>query len=268
MSETNGTKPGLHAALIAARASIPAIHKSATNPHFKNKYATLGDILGAILPPLHANALSLTSRVEVSSGSTPAVLVVEIVHAETGETTSSSIPLVGATDMQKLGGAMTYALRYAVGSLLALELEDDDDGNRASGQGQPQRKPQPKPAAPAATQGPLPTATLSADRAAKIGQFRASLGAALLQSPHYNVPSDALTNAQADEIGRWHLARRERGAGNEADSAPHESTPADADDVLVDTGLPFLEAAPREPLTLEEQNKLAAAKERGKRRTS
>ena len=120
----------LHAALIAARASIPAIPKTATNPHFGNRYAVLGDILAAVLPPLHANGLSLFASVNVE-GAAPA-LIVQIVHAASGEYVASCVPLIGATDMQRLGGGMTYAMRYALGGLLALELDDDDDGNAAS----------------------------------------------------------------------------------------------------------------------------------------
>ena len=120
----------LHAALIAARASIPAIPKTATNPHFGNKYASLGDILAAVLPPLHKQGLSLTCFVRESVQPAPPALAVMISLGP--DNIVSSVPLIGATDMQKLGGAMTYAMRYAIGGLLALELEDDDDGNRAS----------------------------------------------------------------------------------------------------------------------------------------
>jgi hypothetical protein len=146
MSDTKS----LHAALIEARKAIPAIPKTAKNPHFGNSYAPLGTILEAVLPALHAQGLSLSSA--VSEGA----LVVAIVSAETGETVESRVPLLGATDMQKLGGAMTYALRYAVGSLLALELEDDDDGNRAS---VPSRTTSPAkaPSGPQGTVSPLGT---------------------------------------------------------------------------------------------------------------
>lgn len=122
-------KAGLHEALIAARMEIPAIPKTAENPHYRNKYATLGDILGAVLPVLHRHGLSLSGACQ------DGCLVVAVVKADTGEVLESRVPLVGATDMQRLGGAISYAFRYGVGALLALELEDDDDGNKASGVG-------------------------------------------------------------------------------------------------------------------------------------
>jgi hypothetical protein len=36
------------------------------------------------------------------------------------------VPFVGAVDMQKLGGAITYARRYSLVTILCLEAEDDD----------------------------------------------------------------------------------------------------------------------------------------------
>lgn len=133
------TEPKLWAALIRARQAIQPIGKTATNPHFRNSYAPLGEVLAAVLPALHAEGLALTAAVGTVGGEGPA-LGVRIVHAETGEMMESAVPLVGGTDMQKLGGAMTYAMRYAIGMLLALELEDDDDGQRASQPGQRQQQ--------------------------------------------------------------------------------------------------------------------------------
>ena len=116
----------LFPALIRARAAIQPIAKTATNPHFKNKYAPLGEVLSAVLPALAAEGLALVA------GATDGGLLVKIVEQETGEYVASLVPLIGASDMQKLGGAMTYAMRYGVGMLLALELDDDDDGTKAS----------------------------------------------------------------------------------------------------------------------------------------
>lgn len=277
MSDTNGAKPGLHAALIAARAAIPAIPKTHKNPHFGNKFASLGDILGAVLPALAANSLALLSRVEDGA------LVVELVHAETGECVSSKVPLLGGVDMQKLGGAMTYAQRYGIGTLLALELEDDDDGNRASGHGPgAARKATPANQPVRASSAAPDHSKVSAERARSIVNFRQSLGVGLMQSPHSSIPAADLTNAQADEIGRWHIEQRKQSA---APPAPHDTAHAHevpgneavtaeaggAVDELVDAAVDdvLFPDAPRareqKPLTVDEQNRLAAAKERGKR---
>lgn len=137
------TESKLWPALIRARQAIQPIGKSATNPHFKNKYAPLGEVLASVLPALHAEGLALAGFVDRIGPDACCSLVVRITHSESGETINSYVPLVGGTDMQKLGGAMTYAMRYAIGMLLALELEDDDDGQRAS---QPVQRQQQAPA--------------------------------------------------------------------------------------------------------------------------
>ena len=116
----------LWSALILARQEIPGIAKTAKNPHFGNAYAPLGEILSTVLPVLHKRSLALSGAVRDGA------LVVAVIHTETGEVVESFVPLVGATDMQKLGGAMTYAMRYGIGMLLALELDEDDDGAKAS----------------------------------------------------------------------------------------------------------------------------------------
>ena len=120
------TENKLWPALIAARGKMPSISKTATNPHFHNRYAPLGEILSTVLPVLHSESLALSGAVREGA------LVVSVIHSGTGEVVESHVPLVGAPDMQKLGGAMTYAMRYGIGMLLALELDEDDDGNRAS----------------------------------------------------------------------------------------------------------------------------------------
>lgn len=146
------TESKLWPALIRARQAIQPIAKTATNPHFRNSYAPLGEVLAAVLPALHAEGLALTGAVIAG----PA-LAVHIVHSESGEQVGSDVPLVGAADMQKLGGAMTYAMRYAVGMLLALELDEDDDGNKAAvqppkaAQASPQAAPAPRPSNPSAS---------------------------------------------------------------------------------------------------------------------
>jgi hypothetical protein len=262
MSDTNGNgKAGLHAALIQARASIGAIPKTATNPHYKNRYAPLGTVLAHVLPPMAANDLSLSSRLVDG----PA-LVVEVTYAPTGEVISSTVPLLGATDMQKLGGAISYAERYGIGALLSLELEDDDDGNRASGRGGPPAKQERKPAAPAPalTVKQDPKAHVSPERALKLNAFRASLGVAAMESPHSDIATAELTNEQADEIGRWHVNR------SKATPAPHvesrapevpgeEPSTAGAGE---DNGLPFGDVHVPESLTVEQVERLAAAKAR------
>jgi len=56
-----------------------------------------------------------------------------LIH-ESGEwiSSTSSTPSKDATDPQKLGSAITYARRYALGAILSLNIDEDDDGQKAA----------------------------------------------------------------------------------------------------------------------------------------
>ena len=102
-----------------------SIKKDKRNPHFKNDYASLNEVLDKIKPPLNELGVVIIPLPEATGVRT-------ILHDTTDNTqTESFIPFINPTDMQKLGGAITYARRYALVSMLALE-DEDDDGNAAS----------------------------------------------------------------------------------------------------------------------------------------
>lgn len=199
MSETNGNgASGLHAALIEARAAIPAIAKTAVNPHFKNKYAPLGEILATVLPALHANGLSLSSVVD-SEGVAPR-LVMRLTHAPSGEHVESHMPLLNCSDMQKMIGAITYAQRGALSALLALELEDDDDGNRTQN-GTGARTPQNTRSAPPRPQNRAPQGS-----APRIGagphdrDVTGTAGDGTTAEPATPSPEEVLTSERTDQM--------------------------------------------------------------------
>jgi hypothetical protein len=132
MSEMN-----VYQALLAAQRNFGPVVKNATNPAFKTKYADLGAVLDAITAPLNDAGLLLVQRFAVDAGGP--VLVTEVIHAASGATISSTVPITGKdpTNPQAMGGAITYYRRYSLMALLGLAAEDDD-GNAAA-----------KPAAPA-----------------------------------------------------------------------------------------------------------------------
>jgi len=49
------------------------------------------------------------------------------------------MPVAKQNDPQAMGSAMTYARRYALGSILNLNIDDDDDGEKAMGRQLPKR---------------------------------------------------------------------------------------------------------------------------------
>jgi hypothetical protein len=64
-----------------------------------------------------------------------------ILHADSGEWMESSyvMPVAKQNDPQAMGSAMTYARRYALGSILNLNIDDDDDGEKAMGRQIPKK---------------------------------------------------------------------------------------------------------------------------------
>lgn len=113
-------------ALVRARAEFPPIPKDSTNPHFKNRFASLDSVLGAIVPVLAKHGLVVVQPVRGQAVETT------IWHT-CGEAITSSYPLPEQSDPQKLGAAVTYARRYSLCALLGITADEDDDGNAASG---------------------------------------------------------------------------------------------------------------------------------------
>lgn len=129
-------------ALAAAQMDMGKALKSATNPHFKSKYADLGAVVEACLPALNKHGIAVIQP--MTDGETGRCVVTTFIH-ESGETLSCPIPLIVAkNDMQGLGSAMTYARRYGLMALAGIAPEDDD-GNAAVAAAPPPPKPTLKP---------------------------------------------------------------------------------------------------------------------------
>lgn len=122
----------LHKALASAQSGFPLIKKTDSNPFFKSKYAGLPSVLEVVLPVLHKNGLYL-SQCPISEGDKIGVKTI-VTHAESGESLESSFTMtLTKNDPQGAGSAITYARRYAIVSMLGLNVDEDDDGNTASG---------------------------------------------------------------------------------------------------------------------------------------
>lgn len=102
-----------------------------SNPHFKNKFASLRSLREATKEQLSIHGLSISHTL----GRDALGLHLETILAHTsGEWMSSETPLfLGKNDMQALGSAITYAKRYAKSAILDLVDGLEDDGNIAVG---------------------------------------------------------------------------------------------------------------------------------------
>jgi hypothetical protein len=129
-------------ALAKAQSEIVSVSKNATNPHFKNRYATLDAILDAVRHTLAKHGLSI---VQGASESTQGFNVETYLVHSSGEYIANVVAVpVSKQDAQGVGSAMTYGRRYGVSALLALSTDEDDDGEAAAKK--PAPKPEPKPA--------------------------------------------------------------------------------------------------------------------------
>jgi len=112
-------------AYIKAEHEVGAVKKTASNPHFRSKYADLEAVMDACSDALANNGLAVWQS--ISDGQ----LITRLFHTS-GQWMEGHTPLIIAkNDMQGLGSAFTYARRYGLMAILGIAPEDDD-GNAAS----------------------------------------------------------------------------------------------------------------------------------------
>lgn len=123
----------LSSALAKAQAEMLTAPKNGYNPHFKNNFSTLEDLIEASRPALTKYGLSVTQYPDSTNDST--YLVTKLKH-ESGEEEVSRVQifLKDPTDLQKLGSALSYLKRYAYAAICGIATsENDDDGNSNTG---------------------------------------------------------------------------------------------------------------------------------------
>jgi len=122
--------------LSMVRAMVGAVKKTAKNPFFKSSYADLNGVMDSLAPALVECNLIYVQYANRHDGVD--VLTTEIVNVSNPEEKiiSHTHLVIPSADMQKFGGAITYARRYSLISMFGLEAIDDD-GNVAAGKEKP-----------------------------------------------------------------------------------------------------------------------------------
>jgi hypothetical protein len=108
--------------LLQFQTQIGIIKKDSKNPHFKNTYASLEQILSEVKPILTDCGLILLQPINDKGVCT----VITMVDGTETDFVESYIPLPTNLAPQPLGSAITYYRRYTLSSLLSLEIDDDD----------------------------------------------------------------------------------------------------------------------------------------------
>ena len=125
-------------ALVAAQAEMPNPQVDGVNPHFRSKYATLGNVLKTAQPIMAKNGLALIQGGDGGNGT--AVLETLILH-KSGQWIRNRIPIVAdKATSQGFGSALTYFRRYMAMAALGMAPEDDD-AETATGRGRAASKP-------------------------------------------------------------------------------------------------------------------------------
>jgi hypothetical protein len=117
-------------ALVKAQKAFGPALKTATNPHFRSRYADLSACVEAVMDGLNDNGIALVQQLhEAEHG----VTVETVFIHESGEMLNCGKLFVPATkqDAQGFGSALTYARRYSLMAACGIAPEDDD-GNAAS----------------------------------------------------------------------------------------------------------------------------------------
>jgi len=138
--QTSSEITELAKALVQFHDLVGKIAKTEKNPFFNSRYASLTTILGAIKEPLQESGLvviqlpcgvyQLTTRLLHESGQWLEETYT-MQPTKTAEKKGQPVEDWQVTP-QTIGSAITYQRRYAIVSLLCLNIDEDDDGNRAS----------------------------------------------------------------------------------------------------------------------------------------
>jgi len=114
-------------ALIEFQGKLVKVSKDAVNPHFKNRYASLSQIIESVQKPLNECSLAV---IQLPSGDHELETILMHTSGEFIAETYKMTPQ--RDDPQGLGSAITYQRRYALGAFLCLNIDEDDDAQKAS----------------------------------------------------------------------------------------------------------------------------------------
>jgi hypothetical protein len=117
-------------ALVKAQKAFGPALKTATNPHFRSRYADLSACVEAVIDALNDNGIFLLQKnYDCADG----IMVETVFVHESGEMLECGIVHFPAAkkDPQGYASALTYGRRYSLMSACGIAPEDDD-GNAAS----------------------------------------------------------------------------------------------------------------------------------------
>lgn len=126
----------LAAALAAAQGEMQNPWFDSTNPHFRNKFASLAAVRNAVVPVLAKHGISMCQNL-ATDGERIACTTI-LTHASGQQMVFGPLSLPASkADAQGFGSAATYARRYSLMAVCGVVGDDDDDANAATGKPAP-----------------------------------------------------------------------------------------------------------------------------------
>lgn len=114
-------------AIAAASSGFGDLTKDSDNTYLRSKYLSLPGLLKAIKQPLLEQGVAVYSQGLFVDGAW--VVRTTLALVDSGQEVSSDYPMPDVTNLQRIGAAFTYGVRYNLFALLAICPEADDDGN-------------------------------------------------------------------------------------------------------------------------------------------
>ena len=157
----------LAAALCKAQAEMSNPKFDKTNPHFRNKFASLAAVRDAVIPVLSKHGIACVQDLTNVTGGVACVTT--LIHASGQSKAFGPLVMpVSKADAQGFGSAATYARRYHLMAVANVVGDEDDDANGATGK--------PAPAVGIGVHSPMGEITMSAEAQAFADDIRANIG--------------------------------------------------------------------------------------------
>jgi ERF superfamily len=122
----------LAAALAKAQTEMQNPGFDSTNPHFRNKFASLAAVRNAVVPIFAKHGIFVSQ--DLTSLETGVSCVTILTHASGQQMRFGPLVLpVAKNDAQGFGSAATYCRRYSLMAVACVVGDDDDDANAATG---------------------------------------------------------------------------------------------------------------------------------------
>ncbi len=121
----------ISAALSKAQIKMKVPAKDKVNPHFRNRYCSLGSVISSCKDALNECGISMTQPLVDIDGKT---YVVTTLSHSSGQWMRSYLSLRAAenANSQQMGSALTYARRYSLCAMVGIDGDEDDDGEAAA----------------------------------------------------------------------------------------------------------------------------------------